>query len=197
MTWSAMVSDVLVAQVDLVLRRGHLVVGVLHLDAHRVQSVDGVAAQVATGVERGQVEVAAPVEHFGAAAVLEVEELELGPDVHGVAHGLGLGDDLPQHVARIAVERVAVGLLDVAEHAGGAAGAGAPGQQREGAGIGLGHHVGFLDAGEAVDRGAVKAHALVERAFELGRGHREALEGAKHVGEPEPDELDLLVLDDA
>ena len=67
MTWSAMVSDVLVAQVDLVLRGGHLVVGVLHLDAQGVQGVDGVAPQVATGVERGEVEVAALVEHLGAA----------------------------------------------------------------------------------------------------------------------------------
>ncbi len=178
------------------LRRGHFVVGVLHLDAHGVQSVDGVAAQVATGVEGGEVEVAAVVEHLGAAAVLEVEELELGTDVHGVAQGLGLGHDFAQHVARVAVEGLAVGLLDVAEHAGGAAGAGAPGEQGEGAGIGVGHHVGFLDAGEAVDRGPVEAHALVEGAFELGRGDGEALEGAKHVGEPEPDELDLLVLDD-
>ncbi len=64
------------------------------------------------------------------------------------------------------------------------------------AGIGVGDHVRFLDAGEAVDRGTVEAHALFERAFELGRGDGEALEGAEHVREPQPDELDLLVLDD-
>ena len=99
--------DVLVAQVDLVLRRGHFVVGVLHLDAEGVQGVDGVAAQVAAGVERGQVEVPAVVEHLGAAAVLEVEELQFGTDVHGVAHGLGLGHHLLEHVAGIAGEGLA------------------------------------------------------------------------------------------
>ncbi len=197
MTWSAMVSDVFVAQVDLVLRRGHFVVGVFHLDAHGVQSVDRVAAQVAAGVERGEVEVATVVEHLGAAAVLEVEELELGAARTWCSPGPRLlATTLRSTLRGSPVERIAVGLLDVAEHAGGAAGAGAPGEQGEGAGIGIGDHVGFLDAGEAVDRGTVEAHALFEGAFEFGRGDGEALEGAEHIGEPEPDELDLLVLND-
>ena len=43
-------------------------------------------------------------------AVLEVEELQLGTDVHGVAQGLGLGHDLLEHVARVAVVGLAVGV---------------------------------------------------------------------------------------
>ncbi len=42
-----------------------------------------------------------------------------------------------------------------------------------------------------------KPMPFLEGAFELGRRHREALEEAQHVGEPEAHELDLLVLHDA
>ena len=61
--------------------------------------------------------------------------------------------------------------------------------------IGHGDHVRLLDAGEAVDRRAVEAHALLERALELAVGHGEALQNAEHVGEPEADELDVALLD--
>ena len=47
---------------------------------------------------------------------------------------------------------------------------------------------------EARDRRAVEAHPVVERARHLGRRHRERLEMALEVGEPEEDVLDLLVL---
>ena len=46
-------------------------------------------------------------------------------------------------------------------------------------GVGHGEHVGFLDPAVALDRRAVEGHALLERALELGRGDREALERAR------------------
>ena len=76
-------------------------VGVLDVDAELLQRQDRLPAHVGAGVERGQVEVAALVEDLGAAVagarVLEVEVLELGPDVVGVeAEVLGALERAPQ-----------------------------------------------------------------------------------------------------
>ena len=73
----------------------------------------------------------------------------------------------------------------------------APRQDLEGRRVRLGEHVGLVDPGEALDRRAVEADALGEGALELGRrdGHR--LEGAEHVGEPQPDEPDVALLERA
>ena len=54
-----------------------------------------------------------------------------------------------------------------------------------------------MHAGEALDRRAVEADALGERAFELGRCDGDRLEEAQHVGEPQPDETDVSFLDRA
>src|SRR5262249_32196231 len=47
----------------------------------------------------------------------------------------------------------------------------------------------------ALDRRSVEGHALLERAFELGRRDREALELAEHVGEPETYEAHAALFD--
>ena len=193
---------VLVTHVDLVLGGADLVVGVLDVDAHLLQREDGVAAHVGAGVERGQVEVAALVEDLGHAALrlggAEVEELELGADVVGVeAHLLGPLHRPLQDPARVALVGAAAGDADVAEHARDRVLVlGAPGDQGEGRGIGHGDHVRLLDRVEAGDRGAVEAHAAVEGVLELGGVDREALQLAEHVGEPEADEADVVLLDD-
>ena len=61
-------------------------------------------------------------------------------------------------------------------------------------GIGPGDHVGFRDAGEPLDRGAVEADALLESALELGGRDGDGLEVSEHVGEPQPDEADVAFL---
>ena len=73
----------------------------------------------------------------------------------------------------------------------------APRQDLERRRVGLGQHVGLVDAGEALDRRAVEADALVEGALELGRRHRDRLQEAQHVGEPQPDEPDVALLERA
>ena len=64
--------------------------------------------------------------------------------------------------------------------------------------VGIRHrdHVGLLDRVEAGDRGAVEAHAALERVVELGGVDREALELPEDVGEPEADEAQVVLLDD-
>ena len=74
---------------------------------------------------------------------------------------------------------------------------GLPRDHLEGGGVGERDHVGLLDPGEAVDRGAVEAHAFGERTLELLRGDRERLQEPEHVGEPEAHEADPALLDRA
>src|SRR5690606_29743297 len=94
-----------------------------------------------------------------------------------------------------ALEGGAVEVLDVAEDAGGRAVGLGPGEQLEGGGVGTGQHVGLLLSAEAVDGAAVEGHALVEGALQLGGADGQALEGAEHVGEPQPHQADAALLD--
>ena len=72
-----------------------------------------------------------------------------------------------------------------------------PGQQFEGGRVRHGQHVGLLRPGEAVDHGPVEHEAVLEGLVQLGRGDRERLEEALDVGEPEPHEADVPLLDRA
>jgi hypothetical protein len=73
---------VVVAEVDLVLARRHLVVGGLHVEAHRLEREHDLPAHVLALVDRREVEVPARVVRLGgglAVAALEQEELASGP----------------------------------------------------------------------------------------------------------------------
>ena len=184
------------AHVDLVLGRPDLVVRVLDLDAHLLERHHRVAPEVARLVERGEVEVPALVEHLGAVGAPEVEVLELGPEVEVVvAHVLGPLERAPHDVARVALVGLAARHADVAEHARHRAFLRAIGEDRERVRVGHGDHVRLLDRVEAGDRGAVEAHPPVERVVQLLLGDGEALELTEDVREPQPDELDVALLD--
>ena len=60
--------------------------------------------------------------------------------------------------------------------------------------IRLGDHVRLVDAGEPLHRRPVEADPLRERALQLGRGDRDRLEETEHIGEPQPDETDVPLL---
>ena len=105
------VERVVVAHVDLVLRRRDLVVVVLDRDPGLLERLDRLVAQLGRGVERGHREVAALVERLRALARLEEEVLELGADVERVeAHRLHPLERAAQHVARVALVRRPSGL---------------------------------------------------------------------------------------
>ena len=182
-----------VAQVDLVLGRGHLVMDVFDRDPHRLQVDDRSLPHVGGHVEWSQVEIAAPVKKFSALGVLEIEVLELRADVEGEAELRRSLELLAQHVARIAVERTAVRVVDVAEHPGDL-GFGLPGDDLERAGIGEGDHVRFLDPREPFDRGAVEPHPFGKGAFQFLRRDGERLQESEDIREPQPDELDAAFL---
>ncbi len=100
-----------------------------------------------------------------------------------------------EDVPRIGDGGLAVRRRDVAEHPRGGVDLSPPRQRLERRGVGVGEQVGFVRAGEALDRGAVEAETLAERPFDLGRGDRDGLQRADHVREPEPHELDSALLD--
>ena len=188
-----------VAHVDLVLARPDLVVRVLDVDAELLERQHRVAPHVGAGVERGEVEVAALVEHLGALGVAEQEVLELGADVEVVeAHLVGALDRAAEHVPRVALVGLALGGEDVGEHARDAAAVllRAPRQHVEGRRVGHGDHVRLLDGVEAGDRAAVEAHAALEGVVELGGVDAERLQLAQDVREPEADEADAALLDE-
>jgi len=136
-----------------------------------------------------------PVQHLGAPVVLEVVVLKLGTHEERVAHLRGALELALQHVARIGLVRRTVRVHDVAEHRGHGLPALPPWKNLERLGVGVGDHVRLLDARESLDRATVEAHALGHGHLEFRDVHRERLQKAEHVREPEVDELDLLILD--
>ncbi len=161
-----------VAQVDLLLAGCVLVEAVLDRDAERFECPDGLLAQFPGDVARGQVEVAALVDRDRQLAGdqrLEVEELDVGGHVEGEAFVMGRLHVATQDLAGITLERCAVEMVDVAEDPGLGHLRVAPRQQLERVGVGHRQHVGFLDAGEPVDRRTVEGHPVFEGVLELCR----------------------------
>ena len=190
-----------VAQVDLVLTRTVLVMGELDLDVHRLQVLDGGAAEVLALAAVDVVEVAGLVHRPQRGALLvgllEEVELDLGVGVELQPLLLSAGEGILQHAARIGGRGLAVGGEDVAHHAAGRVGLAAPGQQLEGRGVRAQDHVGLVAAGEALDGGAVDADALGEGDLEVRRRDRDRLQRPRDVAEPQPDEPHVLVGDGA
>ena len=168
---------------------------VLDGNPHLLQGENRVTAQVGGHVVGGQIEVAGVVDRLGRLAVLEVEVLDLGADVHDVAGICRLLDHAAQHVARVAVELHASGRADVAEHAGNAVVFGPPRQDLERARIGKREHVGLGAAGKALDRAAVEAQPFRKCRIELARGDCEGLHLPHHIGKPHADEVDMALVD--
>jgi hypothetical protein len=70
-----------------------------------------------------------------------------------------------------------------------------PRQDLERRRVRLRQHVRLVDAGETLDGGAVEADPLGEGPLELGRRDGDRLEEAQHVGEPQPHEPDVALLE--
>ncbi|MEI2827524.1 MAG: hypothetical protein V9F04_14890 [Dermatophilaceae bacterium] len=117
-----------------------------------------------------------------------------GPTPICVAELGRLRDDLLERDARVARERRAVGVGDVADEAGdGARGAVAPRQDREGVRIGAEVHVRLLDPLVAADRRAVEHELVVQRLLELLDRDRDVLHVPVELGELEPHEAHVVL----
>ena len=117
--------------------------------------------------------------------------------VEGEAALGGLLERALEHVARVGDGGQSVGCRDVTEHAGGRIDVAAPRKDLEGRGVGVSEQVGLEGAREPLDRRAVEAETLAEGPLDLGRGDGDRLQGAHHIREPQPDELDPSFLDRA
>ncbi len=176
-----------------------LVVAELDRDAHRLEHGDRRAAEVVAVAVGHVVEVAGVVDRLRAAALLPVlldeEELDLRVGVEGEAQLGRPRQGAAQHLPRVGEARRAVRHLQVAEHAGGAGALAAPRQHLERRGVGLGEHVRLEDPRETLDGRAVEPDPLGERPLELRGRDRHRLERAEDVGEPQPHEADVALLD--
>ena len=191
-----------VAQVDFVLAGAGFVVAEFDGDADFFEHGHCLTAEVLHDTTGGVVEVGFVVHGHGESVGAELGgfeqvELNFGRGVAGEAHLRRLVEYALEHAASVGGANLAVGGEHVTEHAGGVVFLAAPGQNLEGGGVRLQQHVGFVDTGETLNRGAVKAQALVECAFYFSRCERNGFEGADHVGEPEADEADVALFDGA
>ncbi len=185
-----------VAEIDLVLAGGDLVVRHLHVDAQRLRRQDDLAAHLLRLIEWREIEVAAHIMRDGfegrVAIVLKEEVLQLRPHVIGVTQRFGLLQHILEHGSRGVERRRAVGIVNIADDAGAAAFGRAPRQDAVGRRIGDQHHVALLNAGEALDGGAIEPHALGQHLLELSDGKRDTFDRARDVGKLEADKLDVI-----
>ena len=191
-----------VAQVDFILAGAGFVVAEFDGDTDFFEHGHCLAAEVLHDAAGGVVEVGFVVHGHGESVSAELGgfeqvELNFGRGVAGEAHLRCLVEHALEHTAGVGGANLTVGGEHVTEHAGGVVFLAAPGQDLEGGGVRLQQHVGFVDAGETLNRGAVKAQALIEGAFYFSRCERNGFEGADHVGEPEADEADVALFDGA
>jgi hypothetical protein len=151
-----------VAQVDLVLARGILVLRVLDRNPHVLECEHGSLPEVRGEVGDSELEVRPPVERYGGSrrrSISEVEVLDLRSRVERETPPSCLLERPAQHVAGAALERRAVEVQDVTEdprHLGVLAGLPtaahrAQRQYLERLRVRFGEHVGFLHSTEAVD----------------------------------------------
>ncbi len=138
-----------VAQVDFVLAGGILVEAVLHRNAHGLQRANGFLAQCTGDIGGGEVEESTVVERNGSSTILagrEVEVLDVGRNIEDESLTPRSVQVATQHLPRVALERGAVQLCNIAEHPRLGGFGIHPWQYFERVGIGKGKHVGFLHA---------------------------------------------------
>ncbi len=177
-----------VAEVDLVLARRVLVLGVLDGDAHLLEREDTALTEVTRHVGGGELEVRARVEGHGRVrriGVGEVEVLDLRGGEEGESLLAGAVEVPAQHVPGASLEGSPVEVEDVAEDPGDGCLVGVPGKDLERLGIGSGQHIALLDPGESVDGRSVEGHTLLEGVLELGRRDGEGLGRSQDIGEPQ------------
>ena len=165
-------------------------------NAHRLERVDCLLAQLRRRIERRLREVAALVEGRRVVSALEEEVFELRPDVERVeAHLLHALDGSPQDVARVAFVGLSVRRDDVADH---------PPHLRAVA-LGVGHELEGRRIGIATMSDSSMALKPVidepskpmpsSSASSISEGGSRSSSGDLEVGEPQEDEVDALLLD--
>ena len=185
-----------VFEINFVLAGGDFVVAGFDLKAHGFQRDADLAACSFAVVERAEIEIAGFVAGLGGWASVfvgvEEEKFAFWADVEGVAEFGGFVENVFQHVARIADEWGAVGIVDVADESGDALMLWSPWQDDEGVEIWVQILVGFVDACEAFDGAAVDHDLIVQCFFQLCAGDGNVFHLAKNIGELHADKFDVV-----
>ncbi len=131
---------------------------------------------------------------FGSAlAGYQQEKLEFRAGVVIKPKLSGLVQHSHQHLAGVALELLAVGSEDLADHARRRVLAAFPGNDLEGRDVWFQVHVRFGDAGKALDRRSVEPGPMLDGIGELVDGNGDAFHRSGDVGELEIDEADVLI----
>ena len=185
-----------IAEVDLVLAVGDLVMRRLHLEPHLLERRHDRASRLLATVHRRQVEVSAHVMRRrrcrAVGGRLEQEELRLHAGVHHVPLFRRACDLSLEHAARIAEERFAFRRRHVADHTRHARRRIAPREDPERAEVGHQQHVRLFHPYEPLDRRAVKEDVARQRLLELRRRDLDVLVDAEDVGELEAQKAHLV-----
>ena len=110
-----------VAQVNFVLSRSVLVLGVLHPDTHLLESQHGLTTQHTASVIGQEIKVTAVIDGNGSTRSLdvgEVEVLQFGSDVKRVSLVVCVTEDSPELLTRATFKDRTVGVDDVAKYSG-------------------------------------------------------------------------------
>ena len=158
--------------------------GILDGNAHLFQGKNGVASKVACHVKGGKVKVAAMVKHFCPVGVFEVVVLKLRANIHHIAQALGLCSLALQHVSGIAIEEIALGRFNGAEHTPNSIALRTPRQDLKCGSFRICEHIRFARRGKTANAAAVKAHSLFESVFQFTGNNRKRLHVAQHIAEP-------------
>ena len=118
-----------------------------------------------------QIEESCVVNWFWEIRGVEVIELHLGANKECVALLARCNEVSTKHVSRVARERIAIEVLDVAEHARGRVDLAAPGQDLEGAGVWVSQNIGFVGTGQTFNCRTIDTDTFSESTFDLGRCH--------------------------
>ena len=193
---------VVILKVDLVLSHGALVMAGLNLKAHLLQIQADLLPGGFAVVQGAQVEVGGLVLGPGGGPAvlvgLKEEELQLGPDVeHVKAHALRPAEHPAQHAPGVAHEGGAVGVVHIAEHPGHPPPGHLLGDNHKAVQIGVEALVRLVDAGEALNGGAVEHNLVVHRLLHLGGGDGHIFHLAENIGELHPDKLNIILPDNA
>jgi hypothetical protein len=119
------------------------------------------------------------------AVALEEEKLWFCPYVEDPAFFFNPGEDALENIAGVAIEGLSIWEVNIAEEPSTTPIRFTPGQNCVGVGVYYQTHITFLNAGEALYRGAIKPDAFTEGTLKVLEGDINALDSTGHICELE------------
>ena len=190
----------LIAEINLVLAGGHLMMAGLHGEAHLLQAQADLPAGGLALIQGAQIKIARPVTGLGGGhptvVRLEEEELALGADIQSIAQVRRLALHPAQHLTGVAHKGGAVSVVHITQEPTHLASGGTPGVDGKAVQIRVQVLVGLIDMDKALNGGSVDHHPAVHGLLQLRDGDRHIFQFAEYIHKLHPDEFHILLLDD-